>query len=318
MDDKSDLLKSLTINRDAAAQRSGVPALAVGGVGLASLLVGALAGWFLKPAPPVPEPAPAPINTASTTASAPAAGGLVASGYVVARRKATVAAEVTGLLLEVRIEEGQKVTKGEILAVLDSSLARAEVDSAKARAAAANATLAEAKRVLDRTRALQKQGYSSTAALTDAQAAHAAALATRNALNAEAERASAQLDRYVVRAPFDGVVVNKAAQPGEIISPVSAGGGFTRTGVGTIVDMSSLEVEVDVSEAYIAQVFEGQKVVATLDAYPDLDLAAHVIATIPAADRSKATVRVRIGFDKLDPRILPEMAINVRFLDEKA
>mgnify|MGYP001301567420 CR=1 FL=1 len=118
--------------------------------------------------------------------------------------------------------------------------------------------------------------------------------------------------------PFDGVVVNKSAQPGEIISPVSAGGGFTRTGICTIVDMESLEIEVDVSEAYIAQVKEGQEVEAVLDAYPDLKLPAHVIATIPSADRSKATVRVRIGFDTLDARILPEMAINVRFLDPAA
>ena len=126
------------------------------------------------------------------------------------------------------------------------------------------------------------------------------------------------LTKIAIRAPFDGVVVNKSAQPGEIISPVSAGGGFTRTGVCIIVDMSSLEIEVDVSEAYIARVHEGQKVAAVLDAYPDTTFDAYVIATIPSADRSKATVRVRIGFDKLDPRILPEMAISVRFLDDKA
>ncbi|MFO1186106.1 MAG: efflux RND transporter periplasmic adaptor subunit [Alphaproteobacteria bacterium] len=132
----------------------------------------------------------------------------------------------------------------------------------------------------------------------------------------DAQRASAQLSRYEIRAPVDGVVTNKAAQPGEIISPVSAGGGFTRTGVCTIVDMGSLEVEVDGSEAYIAQVFEGQKVEAVLDAYPGVTFPARVIATIPTADRSRATVRVRIGFDQLDPRILPEMAISVRFLEK--
>ncbi|MEQ1930689.1 MAG: efflux RND transporter periplasmic adaptor subunit, partial [Parvularculaceae bacterium] len=254
--------------------------------------------------------------TPSASAAPVQAGGLVASGYVVARRQATVAAEVTGRLVEVRVEEGMKVAKGEILAVLESTLASADAQSAKARAASAEATLAESWRVLDRTRALEKQGYASNALLTDARARYDSALAQRNAFVAEAERAVAQLDRYEIRAPFDGVVVNKSAQPGEIISPMSAGGGFTRTGVCTIVDMLSLEIEVDVSEAYIAKVVEGQKVEAVLDAYPDLKLASHVIATIPSADRSKATVRVRIGFDTLDPRILPEMAINVRFLDE--
>lgn len=245
-------------------------------------------------------------------------GRLVASGYVVARRQATVAAEVTGRVVEVRVEEGLRVKKGDVLAVLESTLAAANVASARARAESAEATLAEAGRVLRRTRELQKQGFASTALLTDAKARYDAALAQRNAFVAEAEREAAQLDRYEIRAPFDGVVVNKSAQPGEIISPVSAGGGFTRTGICTIVDMESLEIEVDVSEAYIAQVSEGQKVEAVLDAYPELKLPAHVIATIPSADRSKATVRVRIGFDSLDPRILPEMAINVRFLDPGA
>jgi RND family efflux transporter MFP subunit len=233
----------------------------------------------------------------------------------VARRQATVAAEVTGRLLAVRIEEGQRVQRGQVLAVLEPTLARAELGSARARAAAGDADLAEAQRVLDRTRALADQGFASDAALTQAQSRYDLALAQRNASRSDASRASAQLSRYEIRAPFSGVVVNKSAQPGEIISPVSAGGGFTRTGVCTIVDMSSLEIEVDVSEAYIARVSEGQRVEAVLDAYPDVTFPARVIATIPSADRSRATVRVRIGFDELDPRILPEMAISVRFLD---
>jgi RND family efflux transporter MFP subunit len=243
---------------------------------------------------------------------------LTASGYVVARRQATVAAEVTGRLVEVRVEEGQRVKEGDILAILESTLAKADTEAAIARAASADADLAEARRVLTRTRELARQGYASNATLTDAQARVDAALATRNALRSDAGRAQAQLDRYEIRAPFDGVVVNKSAQPGEIISPVSAGGGFTRTGVCTIVDMDSLEIEVDVSEAYIARVSEGQTVEAVLDAYPDERIPARVIATIPAADRAKATVRVRIGFEKADPRILPEMAISVRFLDPAA
>jgi HlyD family secretion protein len=285
-------------------------------VSLAMLAVGAGVGWMLKPAPAKPAAAAA-AEAPEAAQSASSAGGLVASGYVVARRQATVAAEVTGRLLEVRVEEGQKVRRGEVLAVLEPTLAAAELRSARAQTAAAEAELAEAQRVLNRTRTLTRQGFSSEAAMTEAQSRYDLALARRNASRSSAQGAAAQLSRYEIRAPFDGVVVNKAAQPGEIISPMSAGGGFTRTGVCTIVDMASLEIEVDVSEAHIARVSEGQRVEAVLDAYPDVTFPARVIATIPSADRSRATVRVRVGFDQLDPRILPEMAISVRFLDQK-
>jgi RND family efflux transporter MFP subunit len=320
MSDKSDMLRSLRIERGEEEQQneSGgrpnwvIPLLVSG----AALLVGGAVGWFLKPAPP-PPPAPPPELAASSGQSV-RSGGLVASGYVVARRKATVAAEVTGRLLEVRVEEGQRVSRGEVLAVLEPTLARADVGSARARAAAAEADLAEARRVLDRTKTLSKQGFASEAALTAAASRYDQALAQRNAAGAEAKRASAELARYEIRAPFNGVVTDKAAQPGEIISPISAGGGFTRTGVCTIVDMTSLEIEVDFSESNIARVREGQPVEATLGAYPDAIFPGKVIATIPSADRSKATVRVRIGFDQLDPRILPEMAISVRLLDPSA
>lgn len=321
MSEKSDLLRSLRIERGGddqeAGESGGLPRWIVpAGIGAGALVLGVAAGWFLKPAQPAPPPAP--VETARTGAAGQttASGSLVASGYVVARREATVASEVTGRLLEVRVDEGQHVRRGQVLAILEPTLARAELQSARARANAADADLAEARRVLDRTTTLSQQGYASNAALTAAQSRYEQALAQRNAARADAGSASAQLARYVVRAPFDGVVVDKAAQPGEIISPISAGGGFTRTGVCTIVDMSSLEIEVDVSEAYIARVSEGQRVEATLDAYPDQTFPAHVIATIPSADRSRATVRVRIGFDHLDPRILPEMAISVRFLDQ--
>jgi RND family efflux transporter MFP subunit len=316
--EKTELLRSLRIERGGEGgpqetRRSIWPVVAA----VAALVIGVAIGWLVKPAPPVPQPKAAPAE-GPRTASTSAAGGLVASGYVVARRQATVAAEVTGRLLEVRVEEGQHVRQGEVLAVLEPTLARAEARSAVARTAAAEAELAEARRVLDRTGQLKRGGVASEASLTAAQARHDLAIAQRNASRSDADRATAQLARYEIRAPFSGVVVNKAAQPGEIISPISAGGGFTRTGVCTIVDMSSLEIEVDVSEAYIARVAEGQKVEAVLDAYPDLILPARVIATIPSADRSRATVRVRIGFDRLDPRILPEMAIKVRFIDQKA
>ncbi|MBI3438449.1 MAG: efflux RND transporter periplasmic adaptor subunit [Proteobacteria bacterium] len=287
------------------------------GIAAGALLIGALGAWFLKPAPPPPPSAPAESSSSTATNAGgvtTASGSLVASGYVVARREATVASETTGRLVEVRIEEGQHVRRGQVIAVLSPTLARAQFDSARARAAAADADVAEAQRQLDRTRALSQQGFASDAALTGAQSRFDQAQAQRNAARADAASAGAQLGYFQIRAPFDGVVVNKAAQVGEMISPLSAGGGFTRTGICTIVDMTSLEIEVDVSESYIARVHEEQRVEATLDAYPDQTFPAHVIATIPSADRSRATVRVRIGFDHLDPRILPEMAISVRFL----
>ncbi len=307
---------------DDDAPRGGVswPILAMIVAGV--LIVGGAVGWLVKPAPAPAADEAADTSSASTTVTAGtggavSAGGLVASGYVVAQRQATVAAEVTGRVLDIRFEEGQSVQRGQILATLEPTLARAEAASAQARAAAADADMAEARRVLDRTHTLSQQGFASNAALTAAQSRYDQAAADRNAARADAQRASAQLARYAIRAPFTGMVTNKAAQAGEIISPVSAGGGFTRTGLCTIVDMTSLEIWVDVSEAYIARVTPNQRVEAVLDAYPDVSFPAHVIATIPTADRSRATVRVRIGFDHLDPRILPEMAIKVTFLDNQ-
>jgi HlyD family secretion protein len=264
LDDKSDLLKSLRIDRGGErgmAGARGASWLAPVVVGVLALAIGLGAGWMLKGAKPQATPKAAPA-AAAPSAKGPAApgGGLVASGYVVARRQATVAAEVTGRLTEVRVEEGQRVRAGEVLAVLEPTLAKAELDTARARVVSADADLAEAARVLARARELARQAYASQASLTVAQSRHDQARAQRNAARADAQRAAAQLSRYEIRAPFTGVVVNKAAQPGEIISPISAGGGFTRTGVCTIVDMTSLEIEVDVSEAYIARVHEGQPV----------------------------------------------------------
>jgi HlyD family secretion protein len=315
--EKTELLRSLRIERqgesedEEGASRSNL--IVLGGVAAGALMLGGAIGWFVKPAPPPPPVVEAPVS--ATRAGAPTAGGLVASGYVVARRMATVAAEVTGRVLEVRVEEGQVVRRGQVLAVLEPTLARAEYNSATAHAAAAEADFLEARRVLTRTQELSERGFASKAALTAAQSRAAQAEAQRNSSRSDAQRAAAQLARYEIRAPFSGVVVNKSAQPGEIISPMSAGGGFTRTGICTIVDMESLEIEVDVSEAFISRVEAGQRVEAILEAYPDVTFPAHVIATIPAASRDRATVRVRIGFDALDPRILPEMAINVTFMD---
>lgn len=318
-DDKGDLLKSLRIDReggddDGAGQG---PSLAVLGAGaLALLLLGGAVGWLAKPAPKAAVTAEAPAASSDAADAAPIrAGGLTASGYVVARARATIAAEVTGKVLEVRVEEGQAVRRGQVIAVLDSSVARADTLTARAAVAAAAAESAEAQRGLTRASELAQRGFVSDANLKTAQARAEAAAAQLAQARAQSSRANVQLGKFEIRAPFSGVVIDKAAQPGEIISPLSAGGGFTRTGICTIVDMDSLEIEVDVNEAYIARVSAGQKVEAVLDAYPDNVLPAHVIATIPTASRDKATVRVRIAFDSKDARILPDMAIKVTFLE---
>ncbi|HKI86658.1 MAG TPA: efflux RND transporter periplasmic adaptor subunit [Thermoanaerobaculia bacterium] len=257
---------------------------------------------------------------------------LNASGYVTARRQATVSSKVTGKVTEVDIEEGMKVAAGQVVARLDDStatkqlaLAEAQLEASRSALTATEVDLKLARLDLQRTRNLAKQEISTQADL-DAARAKAEALAAqletghRNVQVAERQVALARqgVGDTVIRAPFAGVVTTKDAQPGEMISPVSAGGGFTRTGICTVVDMKSLEIDVDVNEAYIDRVHPGQKVDATLDAYPDWKIPAHVITVVPAADRQKATVRVRIAFDQLDPRILPDMGIKVAFLGQEA
>jgi HlyD family secretion protein len=252
---------------------------------------------------------------------------LNASGYVTARRQATVSSKVTGKVVEVLIEEGMKVTNAQVLARLDDSNVKASLDVAKAQLASAKAALAETQAQLkdanlefQRATELAKQRIASQADLDLAEAnakALEAHLAQQKLDITVADRQVAswqqQLDDMTIRAPFDGVITTKDAQPGEMISPVSAGGGFTRTGIGTIVDMSSLEIEIDVNESYINRVEPDQAVVATLDAYPDWKIPCKVIAIIPTADRDKSTVKVRVGFDQLDPRILPDMSVKVAF-----
>ena len=252
---------------------------------------------------------------------------LNASGYVTARRQATVSAKFTGRVTEVLIEEGMEVEEGQVLARLDDSnlrpalaLAEAQLLSAQRGASETEALLTEAQLNFKRTQSLVERKLASEAELDRTRALARSLEAQRARKLADVEVAERQVDIYrqqvedsIIRAPFAGVVVAKNAQPGEMISPISAGGGFTRTGIGTIVDMSSLEIEIDVNEAYINRVAPGQAVVATLDAYPDWKIPCHVIAIIPTADRQRATVEVRVGFDRLDPRILPDMGVKVAF-----
>jgi RND family efflux transporter MFP subunit len=252
---------------------------------------------------------------------------LNASGYVTARRAATVSSKVTGKVVEVLIEEGMKVKEGQVVARLDDTnvktsldVAQAQLESARTAVDETRAQFKQAEQEFQRATNLANKNIESQSDLDKAES-DAKSLAARLARQVRditvAERQVAlwqqQMDDMIIRAPFDGVVTTKDAQPGEMISPVSAGGGFTRTGIGTVVDMGSLEIEIDVNESYINRVEPGQPVVATLDAYPDWKIPCQVIAIIPTADRQKSTVKVRVGFDKLDPRILPEMSVKVAF-----
>ncbi|TNE62156.1 MAG: efflux RND transporter periplasmic adaptor subunit [Alphaproteobacteria bacterium] len=350
MGDKSDLLNQLKIDRSQEPESGGISfvwlivvALVVAaGAGYGGYIVAAgdkakteaalqaAQAEVEKAKKPVPNNDTSAIGEAEGPARDIAAGERIlnASGYITARRMATVSAKVLGLIEEVLVEEGMAVKSGQVLAKLDDSIAAtnykvaaAQIKVLEARKASVEANLAEAERVLKRTSELKTNDFSTEASVTRARAdvdalkaQLASAAADIEVARLDAERQHETLDDHTIRAPFDGVVTVKAAQPGEIVSPSSAGGGFTRTGICTIVDMDSLEIEVDVNEAYIQRVQEGQKVVANLDAYPKWDIPASVLAIIPTADRAKATVKVRIRIDEKDARILPDMGVKVAFL----
>jgi HlyD family secretion protein len=282
--------------------------------------------WFTRERPIEVE-----IASVSSRQAGAQASVLNATGYVTARRRATVSSKITGKVVQVNIEEGMAVRAGQVLARLDDETQRASVALAEAQTEAARRNvnesevrLNEARITLARVTKLVGVGYSTAAEVDAARAAVDSLEARIRAAREQVQVAERQvalertnLDSTIIRAPFAGVVISKDAQPGEMVSPVSAGGGFTRTGIGTIVDMSSLEIEVDVNESYINRVKPEQTVTAVLDAYPDFQIPARVITTIPSADRQKATVLVRIGFIQLDPRILPDMGVKVTFLRDR-
>jgi RND family efflux transporter MFP subunit len=299
----------------------------------AALVVVVAVGAWLATRPVAIEVGVAPVRLEQGGASAAPGGAVLsASGYVVAERVTVASSKVTGMVREVLIEEGMAVAAGQVVARLDDSTARKQVDlvrsqlnSARLAVAESEARHTEAERSVQRNRSLRQQNLTSEAALDAAEAEYESAKARLATARSEVEVAARSaalaeqnLADYTIRAPFSGVVVSKNAQVGEMISPVSAGGGFTRTGICAIVDMSSLEVEVDVNESYINRVVPAQRVEAVLDAYPDWRIPARVSRIVPTADRQKATVRVRIEFDALDPRILPDMGVQVTFLEAPA
>jgi RND family efflux transporter MFP subunit len=324
--DTSELLKELRIDRDGRPPRARRRWLVVVAVGL---VVAGVGGWlaFARLAPPT-------VRTATVRSAASDTPGSVldASGYVTARRQATVSAKITGKVTDVRIEEGMSVKEGDILARLDDTEAKAQLALARAQLAVATSQEGEIRAVLHQAESDYARAQELfTRQLVSAQSIDGARaqrdmLRARLIANTEQVRAAresvgvadVQLDNTVIRAPFSGVVVTKSAQPGEMISPISAGGGFTRTGIGTIVDMDSLEIQVDVNESFINRVTADQAVEATLNAYPDWKIPGSVIAIIPTADRSKATVKVRVAIKSKDPRIVPDMGVRVGFLEPGA
>ena len=328
MADPSDRISQLKIDRNAPPASTGRP---LWPIAAAVIVVGTIGAWLFF------GTGSAAITVETDTARQPpsaaaASSVLDASGYVVARRQTTVSSKVTGKVKEVLIEEGMRVEQDQIVALLDDateqaqlSLARAQVDSARAALAETEAQLRNARVERNRLQDLAARDLASESSLDAAVARYdelAARLETGHENVAVAERSVElsidALSNMTIRAPFAGMVVSKNAQPGEMISPVSAGGGFTRTGICTIIDTDSLEIEVDVNEAYIQRVKAGQRVSATLDAYPDWRIPAEVIAIVPTADRQKATVRVRIGFLERDERILRDMGVKVAFLGAEA
>jgi RND family efflux transporter MFP subunit len=322
-----DLLQQLRIDRAQRDDDESRPRWPwVVGVAVLVLVVAGLVATFALRG----QAATVETSTAVTAASSSDAAVLQATGYVVARRQATISAQIIGTLTEVSVDEGAHVKQGQVLARLDPTAYQAQLDSTRAQYAAAQASVTKARAVLKQDRAnaarmndVVDRGYVSkqaaeqanTQVATDA-AALDVAITQAKAARDQMRAAEVNLDFTVIRAPFAGVVTAKGAEVGEIVSPYTAGGGGIAGGLATIVDMNSLEVDVDVNESYISRVKPGMPVEAILDAYPDWKIPAHVIAIIPSADRSKATVKVRIALDKKDPRILPEMGVRVSFLEK--
>ena len=317
-------LEELRIDRR-ARNSGGVPVFVW--VAIVVLLAGAAGAWRWMRAPRAVEVKITVVEEPRT--AGPGDGAVLnASGYVVARRRATVSSKITGRVIDVLVEEGKPVRKNQVLARLDPTtyekalaLVEAELEATRRAVAENRVRLEQARLTLQRNKALRAEGIVNQADLDSADT-EVRALEARLALSEEQVRVSERqvalrqndVTDTVILAPFDGVAISKDAQPGEMISPVSAGGGFTRTGICSIVDMSSLEIEVDVNESYINRVSPAQRIEAVLDAYPEWRIPGRVIITVPTADRQKATVLVRIAFDKLDPRILPDMGIKVAFL----
>ena len=323
MSDLKDDLAGLRIEREPEGRGAG---RWVGWLVLIALL--GAAGYFGWRWYSAERPIEVEVATVTERAAGTQAAVLNAAGYVTARRRATVSSKITGKVIEVNVEEGMAVKEGQILARLDDqslraglALAEAQLEATRRATHENEVRLKEARQNQQRYQSLVKDGFATQSDVdrfkAEGDSIEARMMVLREQVKVGERQIALQqteMDNTIIRAPFSGIAISKNAQPGEMISPVSAGGGFTRTGICTIVDMRSLEVEVDVNEAYIGRVRPNQDVTAVLDAYPDFQIPARVITTVPTADRQKATVLVRIAFKKLDPRILPDMGVKVTFL----
>lgn len=325
--DKKDALNALKIDRDAApAPGRGGRGWWLGGIIAVLVVLLIVAGWWIFS----PRTVAVQAQTVAVQGGDSNSGSILnASGYVVAEQQATVSSQITGMITDVYAQEGMRVKQGEVLARLDDRGARAALAAAQSLLRAdqalveqSRAQLLKDRQNLARTKALARQHLMSQADLDNAQAAvdmdkaalaHAEGQVKVDRDNLQA--AQIALSYTVIRAPFNGVVTEKYAHPGEMISPAAVGG-FTQTGICTLVDMTSLEIDVDVNEAYIQRVHNNMRVDAVLDAYPSWHIPAHVISVVPTANKEKATVKVRIAFDKLDARILPQMGVQVWFYAE--
>jgi RND family efflux transporter MFP subunit len=317
MDNRERDLSSLRIDREGGASR---PAPRSGGGGrwivvvIALLITGAAIAAFLVRGRPIEVRT---VAAEVTGGSMSAGGGITANGYVVARTKASVAAKIAGRLAFLGVSEGSLVRKGEIIARLESADVAAAVGAARATVAETDAQLVQAHHDLDRAHTLRTQDLVSDVEVENAQTKVHVFEAQVAADRARLALAQANLENTNVRAPFDGTVLRKDAEVGEIVAPSSAGGGLTRTAIVTMADLATLEVEVDVNEAYIAQVTNAQPARITLDAYPDTSFSGRVRQVVPTADRQKATVQVKVSILDRDPRILPEMGAKVEFVREQ-
>ena len=298
MSEREDLLNNLKIDRTKVPETEDSSSRKLILLVIAIVIVGSFS-WIFLSEEELKEVTTFTVKSLQMSDSS-ATSILDASGYVVARRRATVSSKMTGKVMKVFIEEGMYVEEGQLLAQLDDSTMIADLNYSQSQ-------LNEAKRIFNRTKELAQEELASQASLD-------AARASVEGLEALNEVRKQVVQDMKILAPFSGVVVYKAAQPGEMISPVSAGGGFTNTGICTIVDMDSLEVEVDVNESFINRVKPGQPVITNLNAYPKWDIPSEVIAIIPTADRNKATVKVRIALLEKDERVLPDMGSRVSFL----
>jgi RND family efflux transporter MFP subunit len=252
----------------------------------------------------------------STGGGAVVASGISASGYVVARTKASVSAKIGGRLVALGVSEGSYARRGAVIARLESADYEAALLAADAETRRVIAELEQAERDFVRARRLREQGVLSVVEVENAQTRVGVLEAQLASARAQVRLAAANLENTRVRAPFDGTILRKDAEVGEIVAPSSAGGGLTRTAIVTMADLTTLEVEVDVNEAFISQVRNGQPARITLDAYADTSFAGRVRQVVPTADRQKATVLVKVSILDRDPSILPEMQAKVVFVAE--